>query len=107
MSQGNDAGHEVAAIMKYIAKSIEPQIYLGMHPKDDYLQKAHLMPEMDKPRLLNDDISKRVDYKSIGSDLLNLRTKDSLYQKETLATGYKPEQKGFDYSSCKGLYCQN
>jgi len=107
MSQENDAGHEVAAIMKYIAQSVEPQVYLGMHPKDDYLQKAHLMPEMDKPRLLHDDISKRLDYKSIGSDLLNLRTKDSLYQKETLATGYMPDQKGFDYSASKGLYCQN
>ena len=107
MSQGNDAGHEVAAIMKYIAKSVEPQVYLGMHPKDDYLHKAHLMPEMEKPRLLHDDISKRLDYKSIGSDLWDLRKNDSLYQREILASGYRPEQKGFGYSSCKGSYCQN
>ena len=101
--------HEAAAIMKYIAKSAEPRIYLGEHPKDNYLHKAHLMPTKDetRTRLLNDDISKKLDYKSMGLDLLTLRKKGALYQRETLAIGYVPEQKGFDYSGCQGLYCQN
>ncbi len=108
MSQGNDAAHEVAAIMKYIAKSAEPQVYLGLHPKDNYLHKAHLMPDTESPRLLNEDLGKKLEYKSIGSDLLNLRVNDSLYQREILGNGgYIPQKEGIDYSSCQGLYCQN
>lgn len=35
--------HEIAATLGLVAQQKEPAIYLGMDPKGDYLNKAHLL----------------------------------------------------------------